>query len=300
MKYAVHYYKSFRYFNQIDEVVLDYKGTEYLTEFVPSFLKPEQRAVINIAGLDIEDIFEYLLVLKQKHENFVVQLNWFTQLDWIPALEEMNIQYMFLNLAVDFDQVYAFSQYNISDIYICEGLGFKLKDLQPLRDRGILIRVFPDVAQYNSNFPISDINKFFIRPEGLDAYEDYIDVIELWRCDDRLSVVYEIYKQRQWSGYLEDVVVGFSDNFSVNNLAILPLFDEMRVGCGRTCLVNGNCHYCFRCLTLSPMLEENDLLIVRKKDPILSEEEQEKLRKYVEELKGKENESNQDDMLFEN
>lgn len=298
MKYAVHYYKSFRYFNQIDEVVLDYKGTEYLTEFVPKLLKPEQRAIINVAGLDIEDIFEYLLILKQKHENFAIQLNWFTQLDWIPALDEMDIKYMFFNFAVTFDQVYAYSQYNITDIYICEDLGFRLKDLQYLRERGIAIRVFPDVAQHNVNFNIPDINKFFIRPEGLDEYEDYIDTIEIFRCDDRLSVVYEIYKQRQWSGYLEDLITDFTDDFSLNNLTILPLFDKLRVDCGRTCLVDNKCHYCFRCVNLAPMLEEEDLFIVRKKDPILSEEEQEKINKYIEELK-KNDGINQDDLLFE-
>ena len=299
MKYAIHYYKSFRYFNQIDEVILDYKGTEYLTKFVPKLLKPEQRAIINVAGLDIEEIFEYLLILKQKHDNFAIQLNWFTQLDWIPALEEMDIKYMFFNFAVSFDQVYAFSQYNITDIYICEDLGFRLKDLQFLRKKGIAIRVFPDVAQFNNNFNVPDINKFFIRPEGLDVYENFVDTIELFRCDDKISVLYEIYKQRQWSGYLEDIITGFSKDFTVNNLAILPLFDQLRVGCGRTCLLGDSCHYCFRCIDLTTSLEESDLLIVRKKDPILSEEEQEKVKHYIEELQGKTNENTEDNMLFE-
>ena len=46
------------------------------------------------------------------------------------------------------------------------------------------------------------------------------------------------------------------------------------------------------------MLEEEDLFIVRKKDPILSEEEQERINKYIEELK-KNDGINQDDLLFE-
>lgn len=304
MKFAIHYYKSFRYFKQIDEVVFDYKGTEYLTEFIPKFLKPEQRAIINVAGLDIEEIFEYLLILKQKHNNFTIQLNWFTQLDWIPALEEMDIKYMFFNFAISIDQAYAFSQYNISDIYICEDLCFRLKDLQYLREtKGITIRVFPDVAQYNNNFPIPDINKFFIRPEGLDEYENFIDVIEFFRCDNKLSVIYEIYKQRQWIGYLEDLIVGFSDDFSINNLTILPLFDKLRIDCGRTCLTGNRCNYCSQCINLSPLLEENDLLFARKKDPILlkTEQEQEKIKNYIEELKGTRDgqEIITDNMLFE-
>ena len=302
MKYAVHYYKSFRYFNQVDEIVFDYKGTEYLTEFIPKFLKPKQRAIINISQLDIEQIFEYLLVLKQRHENFVVQLNATEeQIEWIPALEEMQIKYMFINFATTVEQVYAFSQYNVTDIYICEDLGFRLDELQNLRSKGIALRIFPDVAQ-SSNFKIPDLCKFFVRPEGLDVYEDYVDTIELWHCDDRISVVYEIYKQRQWSGYLEDLILGFSDEFSLNNATIVPLFDTIRAKCGRDCLVDNNCHYCFRNLELSPLLEKNNLFIVREKDPILTQEEKEKINKYIEELKGKANEhksSTENDMLFE-
>jgi hypothetical protein len=303
MKYAVHYYRSFRYFNQVDEVVFDYKGTEYLTEFIPKFLKPEQRAVINVSQLDIEEIFEYLLVLKQLHENFVIQLKAEEeQIAWIPALEEMQIKYMFINFATTFEQVYAFSQYNVTDIYICEDLGFRLDELQNLRGKGIALRIFPDVAQ-SSNFKIPDLCKFFVRPEGLDVYEDYIDTIELWHCNRQLSVVYEIYKQRQWSGYLEDLILDFSNDFSLNNATVVPLFDTIRVKCGRNCLVNNNCHYCFRNLELSPLLEENDLFIVRKKDPILTQENEEKLNEYIKELKEKSNEyesSIKDDMLFEN
>lgn len=301
MKYAVHYYKSFRYFNQVDEIVFDYKGTEYLTEFIPNLLKPKQRAIINISQLDIEEIFEYLLILKQRHENFVVQLNWFNQLDWIPALEEMQIKYMFINFATNIEQVYIFSQYNITDIYICEGLGFRLNELQNLRNKGISLRVFPDVAQSNRRYAIPAINRFFIRPEGLDVYEDYIDTIELWHCDNRLSVVYEIYKQRHWNGYLEDLILDLED-ISLNNNTLLPLFDTIRVKCGRGCLVDNACHYCFRNLELAPLLEKNNLLITRKRDPLLTEEEQKELDNYLKELQRNSDEQGtiEDNMQFEN
>lgn len=301
MKYAVHYYKSFRYFNQVDEIVFDYKGTEYLTEFIPNLLKLKQRAIINISQLDIEEIFEYLLILKQRHENFVVQLNWFNQLDWIPALEEMQIKYMFINFATNIEQVYAFSQYNITDIYICEGLGFRLNELQNLRNKGISLRVFPDVAQSNRQYAVPAINRFFIRPEGLDVYEDYIDTIELWHCDNRLSVVYEIYKQRHWNGYLEDLILDLED-ISLNNNTLLPLFDTIRVKCGRGCLIDNSCHYCFRNLELAPLLEKNNLLITRKRDPFLTKEEQQELDNYLKELQRNPDEQGiiENNMQFEN
>lgn len=301
MKFAVHYYKSFRYFNQIDEVLFDYKGTEYITEFIPNFLKQEQRAIINIANLDLEEIFEYLLVLQQKHENYVVQIDYGTQREWTPALEEMKIKYMFINYANSMDQVYAYSQYNITDMYICEALGFRLKDLQYLRkEKNIAFRIYPDIAQ-SEKYDIPDLAKFFVRPEGLDAYEQYVDTIEIYRCDNKISVVYEIYKQRQWSGYLEDLIIGFSKNFSVDNTLILPTFDSVRINCRKQCLVEGPCHYCYRVLGLSPFLEKNDLHIIRKKEPILSEEEQEKINHYIEDLKGTRDgqEIITDNMLFE-
>lgn len=304
MKYAVHYYKSFRYFNQIDEVVFDYKGTEVLTTFIPNLLKPNQRAIINLSNLDIEEVFEYLLILKQKHEYYAVQIDFHTQLDWIPALEENNIQYMFYNYAGTMDQFYSFTQYNISDIYICEGLGFNLTSIQSIREKGVAIRIFPDMVQYNPKYPIPVFTKFFVRPEGLDIYEKYIDVIELYQTSNRLSVLYEIYKQRQWTGYIEDVIAGFPKDFSLLNPTILPMFDSLRVGCNRSCLADGKCHYCYRMLSLSPLLEENDLYLVRKKDSILTKETKEEYRKNMEKFSKEENKDdrsgiNEVDMLFE-
>lgn len=272
MKIAVHYYKTFRHFDKVDEVVFDYKGTEYLTEFIPNLLKPNQRATINVTNLDIEEIFEYLLILKQKHENFVIQLNWFNQREWIPSLKENNIQFMFYNYATTIDQAYAFSQYEVSDIYICEGLGFNLKQLQKIREKGIALRVYPDIAQSNDNYPVPDINKFFIRPEGLDQYEKYIDIIELYVPDSRVSVVYEIYKQRHWNGYLEDLITGFSEGFSIHNNTILPLFDQLRIDCNRGCLLKDNCHYCHRSLDIGPLMEENDLYITRERNPLIEKD----------------------------
>ena len=294
MKYAVDYNKTFRYFNQIDEVVFKYKGTESLVTFIPNLLKSEQRAIINLTSVEIEEIIEYLLLLQKEHENFVVQINYITQSEWIPALKELGINFMFINLASTFEEVYVYASYGVTDIYICEALGFHLKDLQSFREKGIALRVFPDIAQSRLN-NVPDLAKFFIRPEGLDIYEDYIDTIELWCHDRSISVTYEIYKQRVWTGYLEDLIIGFSSDFSLHNNALLPTFDEIRVDCGQKCLCD-KCHYCERFYNLAPHLAENNQLIMREPDPITTIDEN-KYKEVLEELKN--DKFNPEDMLFE-
>jgi hypothetical protein len=296
----VHYNKTFRYFDQIDEVVFDYKGTEALVTFIPNLLKQKQKALINLANVNIEEVLEYLFLLQQVYENFTVQIKW-DQRDWIPTFEENNIKFMFAEYVNNMDQVATFAQYNITDIYICESLGFQLDKLQGLRRKGIAIRIFPDVAQCNMEFKdnIPDIQKFFVRPEGLDEYEDYIDTVEIYCCDRTISATYEIYKQRAWAGYLEDLISSFSDDFSIHNNTILPFFDKVRISCGKFC-ATGDCHFCDRYKNLAPHLEESKTLYLRDPDPIIKidKEKYEKLLKELKERKYNEH-SNQEDMLFE-
>ena len=84
-------------------------------------------------------------------------------------------------------------------------------------------------------------------------------------------------------------------DFSLHNNALLPTFDEIRIGCGQKCLCD-KCHYCERFYNLAPHLAENNQLIMREPDPITTIDEN-KYEKVLKELKN--DKFNSEDMLFE-
>jgi len=283
VNFAVHYHRNFRYLDEVDEIIFKYKGTESLVEDLPNMILDDQCAIVSLEEIeDIEEIVEYLSLFKQVHPNFKVQI-FYDQRDWLPVFKDLDIDYMYLNYANKIDDIYILMADEVSDIYIAEGLCFNLKELQPIRDKGIKIRTFPDVAQYHPNYKGPDIFKFFIRPEDLDIYEKYIDVLEFFRIDNSLSALYTIYNRRQWLGNLNTLIMDIP-SLEITNTAIPPIFGETRVNCGHKCMI-GDCHLCERFQIIAPKIDENNMGFVHKAVNKIPERKKQILLKDIEEVK---------------
>ena len=245
MKYAINYNKNFRYFDEVDEIVLnEWMGSDSIIEFVPTIAKENQKVLIDAAAMSVTDLEKRvpaLNMLRKSHSNILLQINLFTQKEVIQILKDNEIPYMFINKCRDFDTFVTMRDLGAEDIYIVEGLGFKLKALAKVKDN-MRIRVFPDVAQSAQGCSeIKDITKFFIRPEDTKFYEDIVDVFEIYRNDDRESVVYDIYRNQKWMGDLKDLIMYF--NTSVQNNTIYPNFGQERLNCGKKCSLD-KCCFC--------------------------------------------------------
>lgn len=289
MRYAIHYNKNFRYLNEVDEIVLDYKGIGDIVKFIPKKFKPEQKIIIRIAEVeDIKNVLPFLIKLTKVHSNFIVQIDLFSQKEYIELLKDNNIGFMFINFAKQFDQFYTMAELGAEDIYIVEDLAFFVGRLQDIRHKyNINLRLIPDIAQsaMGTSHVIPQITKFFIRPEDIDAYEDYIDVIEISRDNDRQSTIYEIYKQQQWSGNLEDIILDL--DLQVNNLNIAPHFGPNRVNCGKRCMY-GRCNLCMEMQELATRFKLVGIQV--KKDRKRTEVPAEEKEKMFKLIKGKQNE----------
>ena len=167
-------------------------------------------------------------------------------------------------------------------------VGFKLKDLQVIRDAGTQIRCFPDVCQASrgTGKAIPAIQKFWIRPEDTEEYEPYVDIFEIYRADDRQSVVYEVYKDRQWLGDLKDLLCSAED-FDVSNDAIDPNFGQRRINCGKRCML-GQCFYCPEVEKFARKFKESGFSIVKdkykEKTTITAKEAEEIMKKIKEKV----------------
>jgi hypothetical protein len=79
-------------------------------------------------------------------------------------VQKNQIPFFFCNFVTTIDKMYGLMKYHPTDMYICEELGFNLKNIAKiLHENNILLRTFPNICQ--TSFPETDgLLSFFIRP----------------------------------------------------------------------------------------------------------------------------------------
>ena len=264
MKYCVPYRSSFRFMRYVDEIILDYSEYPDIVDFVASSnFSQEQMLIIDIrrSTASLEDILPMLHKLWDIHPLFKVKC-FSSQHE---AMWDSGLCYFFSEYCYTKDEVYSFIERGVTDIYIVADLAFNLKEIaeSPLLDN-IVIRVIPNIAQYTEKCKeVPDILRFFVRPEDTDVYDKYVDVFEILAPGDKLSVLFEIYKNKRWLGNLGDIISGIDEE--IPNNGIVAKFGEQRVNCGHKCMLN-NCGVCNLTKEASKLLEKVSLGIVREKD----------------------------------
>lgn len=267
MKYCIQYYKNFRHNDIIDEVILDYATYRegIIDKMINQGWKEEQRVIVDVCLGGEPDIIPTLKMCQKVHENFAVRLD-MIQRSMVEGLREAGIPFFYVNFAKTPDEVYGMIQRGVSDVYITEFLGFSIEKIgKYCKTKGVNVRVIPNLAQYRTGFrsDIPDPYKFFVRPEDVKLYEPYADVFEIISSNDRLSVIYEIYRNGAWNGDLGQLIIGFDDPFP--NAGIIPLFGEHRLNCGHKCMQE-ECSLCKQAKELSEKFVENKLEVIKEKD----------------------------------
>jgi hypothetical protein len=176
---------------------------------------------------------------------------------------ECNLPYFFIEPISSLDDFEGVINYGVSDIYVANELGFYLEKISPIcKAKGIAIRVYPNVAQSSSKFLTPNLKTFFIRPDDVETYEPYVDVLEFWGPIDKQSVLYDIYHDGRWQGRLQDVILELDDD--IDNTRIMPVFGEARTCCRKVCAYD-QCHICDHIKSAAATLEVKELKLKRKK-----------------------------------
>lgn len=177
------------------------------------------------------------------------------QLYLVEGIKDMGIDF-FLDTKIDtLDKLLGVVNLGVSDVYICNELGFMLKDVSAFcHYRQIKVRVYPNVAQSSTDLEIEPFKKFFIRPEDLHLYEDYVDIIEFYCKElDKQMTLYEIYhKDKSWNDDLSIIILGLDKNLI--NSSIPPIFGEVRLNCKKSCGLN-RCDICGKTLSFLKMMK---------------------------------------------
>jgi hypothetical protein len=275
------------------EIIIKYNEPapiDHLIWFATEKCKPEQRLVIDFDFADIiianeitsntiyndnqkqeclETELNKIIALKEQHSNIAIKMYLISgkiMSDFIQSLKDNKIAFFLNYLPQTIAEVVALVKYGVSDIYITNYLGFNLTDIKKIAEN-VNIRVYPNVAQ---NPPIYDLTgksndnlkAFFIRPEDLELYGDYVDIVEFYGAVDKQDVLMDIYKDGYWMGNLNELILDFKEDINCMNL--MPDFGFYRLACGHRCDL-GKCNYCDISKSLAAELKAKDIYIKKER-----------------------------------
>lgn len=192
----------------------------------------------------------------------------------IQLFDKNGLKY-FSPYAVDsFGKLCHLLNFGVSDIFICNNLMFNLKKVNQLKEHynksNVNIRAYPNFIQ-REFFGLIDICQAFIRPEDVEVYDPYIQIMNFLEDQKAAGAdaywFYNIYRRGKWDGEIKELFVNFIPNRfehadkailldgKLNNALPPKQFAQNRVSCGQKCLF-GQCHLCASYLLFSDTLQK--------------------------------------------
>lgn len=272
MKYCTVYHQHLKAPKAADEIIINY--TNDIKNLISFLLNKCSRQRVIIQIIDFENFIkvkeiEKIKIIKQTYPdlNFALLIpSIFGPLSTtadkekvrlIQICQENKIPYFTEDRCGTWDKFYILSQLGVTDIYVVEALGFNLPTVSKIaHSRSISLRTFANVAQF-SVAPLPAKLHFFIRPEDIPFYSQYIDTIEFFKGKE-LDVLYDIYtKDERWGGNLQEIINGLPEPIYSNYL--FPGWPDRRIECDRKCMKGDNCSLCDNYISIANQLKEMDI-----------------------------------------
>ena len=265
MKSCIEWRKGFKYLPQIDEFNIDYKNKEIkFYQFLEQYAR-SQRVNIRLPIEYTKDDLALLEAAYDKGYNVTIIL---PDRYYVNQLQKHKVPFYFETPIYTWDEFYDLKNLGVSDIFISGELGFELDKISSIaKKENIQIRCYVNIVQssvkgYSKE---NSLKGFYIRPEDVNFYSQYVDVIEFYDSVDSQNVLYEVYfKDKEWNGNLREIIKGMT--LDINNYYILGNeFARRRSQCGKKCLKGNRCELCDRLIELADSLEKSEDYQVFKK-----------------------------------
>ena len=274
MKYCLSFNKKKEtYLNKADEIKISYNRRD--SSLIDFLLKYKEKRIIltineisdfiyykNIERfISIKEMYPYLDFTLEFPQNFLDQLDEEEEKNLLTIIKENNIKFCFFTLVSDWDVFKGLINLGVSDIYIVDNMAFELDKCSKIaHENNIYIRVFPNIAQSKwDNTPGE--KKFFIRPEDLQYYDDFVDVVEFLGDNDNFYTIFDIYySDKQWHGNLNEIIYGLDTDLD-SRFIIPEVFAKTRIKCGKKCMKGIPCNICTKIKDVSETLKNKNLII---------------------------------------
>jgi len=306
--FSLEWFAEGKYNDTIGEIRIDYHNDKPFEEFVSAFMSflkehQEQRVVLCSEELDPLEIPAFVHFLEM--DNWVIEFMRPINIETLAALKKYHIPFFIKYFASSWDEFTSIANTGVTDIYVAGELGFCLDKIHAVAGaRNIKVRVVPNLAQGPDN--CDNIRHFFIRPEGMSLYAQYVDVFEFVGVHmgkdaqpAEQEVMYEIYTSGKWFGTLDEIIMGLG--VDLDSKTLLKRWDEKRINCDKKCLKGSSCNFCNVAYALSKNFQE--VKVILKEDAEKSQEQldEEALLSKYEELRTKlENFSKRKEFVDEN
>lgn len=262
MKYCVDYFRHIEGLDQADEYTIKYSKKN---DILITFLEENKDKTINLTIEEKLDDVDYktLKAIYSTFSNFRLRFEFYDSSE-IENIVECGVPFFFGNRVNNWDEFLGLIDLGVTDIYIVEDMCFDLERVAEIAQKeNVKLRTYANVAQSTWK-DTPGIKKFWIRPEDVSIYEQYIDVIEFFGTPQQAGILLKVYKDiKKWFGPLKEIIIGLEDG--LDSRYIVSEFATRRVGCQKNCLKGGKCRICNRVIELSKVLEKNNLIVKQDK-----------------------------------
>lgn len=281
MNFSIPYTRKFSYFNQPNiEIDINYKPkVKQLEDFIIKYNQKRINLIFNSwEDFDQERDPDLILAFRQKYPtcNLVMRLpSYSSQIQTL--LIQKGLPHYYYIFANKWDIFNGLLETSATDIYVTEDLCFSMDIIkQKAQEKNKRLRTFCNVCQ-TSWFETNSLRTFFIRPEDVNLYNKYIDVIEFFDAvdnKDSLNILYDSYDRGlRWAGPLKEIIIGFKGD--TDSYYLIPYFGEKRLNCNKRCNV-ANCNFCIEVASLANTLKQNQIGILYKNKKFQYNKEDEK------------------------
>ncbi len=246
MKKCLRFFRNSKYNYEADELIINYKETDQWRAFLD--LHSRQRVIVPIESIEQFDMF-ISNDLVTDNLTFLFSLDSYNIDILIEKAKKLNIDYYFHTIATNWTSLNRIKELNPYSIYIGEDLCFDLPAVRKVCGEDILIRVIP-------NIPAADERSFYIRPEDIEIYEPYIDIIEFafpYDRPDMQDTLFDIYfETKEWIANLNIII----PNIDAANPFIPTNFGELRLQCHYACMCGRQCNLCKSMISIANKIAE--------------------------------------------
>lgn len=208
--------------------------------------------------------YELITVLLKEYNNIVLCFPVYSS-PIEELLNKYNIPHYYNEFIKDWDRFHGFLSLNVTDIFIAEELCFNLRNCSiQAKKKGKKLRSYCNVCESSWEEGRS-LKSFFIRPEDIEIYSQYIDTFEFFPFNrkldaTRLNTLYKVYAiDKKWFGQLNEIIDGYEGD--EDSRFIIPRFGEVRPNCKKKCLESGTCYICDRIIDLSKTLKDKNIMV---------------------------------------
>lgn len=245
MKWCLSSRQANSYLAKADEIKVQYRDRKVIYDLREKF---KNATIILVMPFDKETVVNWQEISTYNtytEHNLILCL---TNIADAQKCKEENIRFYYGFPVTSFYELNLLKKLGVCYVRLGGSLMFSLDKVKRV---GIPVRAVPNIAN-EIYWPGEDgVCGTWIRPEGVEYCEPYIDAMEFEDCDqEKEQALFRIYaEQKAWPGRVDMLISNITTD-ALNRL-IHPDFSLTRLTCGQKCQEDHRCRYCYGCLDIA-------------------------------------------------